>query len=108
MMMADGFGADAQDFESAFTAEVSYATPKIDVRAAVFREERILLVQEISDHGQWSLPGGWPDVNQSASKCVAGEAWEESGFEVMPRKLAAVYGQAQHPHPPHFLSISTR
>jgi ADP-ribose pyrophosphatase YjhB (NUDIX family) len=102
LIMADGFGADARLLEKAFAAEVSYATPKIDVRAAVFREGRILLVREIEDQGRWSLPGGWADVNQSASECVVREVREESGFEVAVRELAAVYDQARHPHPPQY------
>ena len=57
-----------------------YPTPKVDVRGAVFREDRILLVREVSD-GRWTLPGGWADVNQSARQCVEREISEESGFQ---------------------------
>jgi hypothetical protein len=39
--------------------EAGPATPKVDVRAAVFGEEKILLVRE-PDDGGWSLPGGGP------------------------------------------------
>src|SRR6516225_4615084 len=69
-----------------FDQDVGYPTPKIDVRAAVFRDQRILLVREISD-GCWTLPGGWADVNQSARECVEREVKEESGFEVRALKL---------------------
>ncbi len=48
------------------------------------------------------LPGGWADVNRTASECVAREVREGSGFEVAVRELAAVYDQARHPHPPQF------
>lgn len=40
-----------------------YATPKVDVRGAVFREERILLVRELIDNC-WTMPGGWTDVDE--------------------------------------------
>ena len=44
-------------------AEKGYATPKVEVRGAVFRDSRILMVRERSD-GLWTLPGGWADVNR--------------------------------------------
>jgi ADP-ribose pyrophosphatase YjhB (NUDIX family) len=76
-----------------------YATPKVDVRAACFRNGEVLLVQESSD-GLWSLPGGWADVNVSPTEAVIREVWEESGFRVSVRKLAAVLDRNKHPHPP--------
>ena len=48
------------------------ATPKVDVRAVVFREERILLVKEPNEAG-WSVPGGWADVGESPSEAAARE-----------------------------------
>src|SRR5271167_4076252 len=42
-----------------------YATPKVDVRGAVFDDgERVLLMQEKAD-GRWSLPGGWADPGEA-------------------------------------------
>ena len=70
--------------------------PKVDVRAAVFDDdERILMVRETSDGGRWTLPGGWADVNRTAAQNAAKEALEESGFEVEPLKLAAVWDRAK-------------
>jgi ADP-ribose pyrophosphatase YjhB (NUDIX family) len=65
-------------------------TPKVDVRGAVFRDNRILLVRERSD-GKWTLPGGWGDVNETARQCVEKEIQQESGFTAKATKLAAVY-----------------
>jgi hypothetical protein len=60
--------------------ETGPATPKVDVRAAVFRDaSRILLVKE-PDDGGWSLPGGWADVGESASEAAVREVREESGY----------------------------
>ena len=64
-----------------FAAQSGYATPKVDVRAAVFRDRKVLLVQERSD-GLWTLPGGWADVNDSPSEAVEKEVVQESGFKV--------------------------
>ena len=85
--------------------EKGYATPKVDVRGAAFVDGRVLMVRERSD-GRWTLPGGWADVNQSASQCVIREIAEESGFKAEVRKLAAVYDYHTSAHPPrHFDSI---
>ena len=46
-----------------FCNETGYQTPKIDTRAAVFIDGKILLVHE--NNGTWCLPGGWCDVDQS-------------------------------------------
>ncbi len=73
-----------------FRLQPGYATPKIDVRGAVIRDGKILLVQERSDGG-WTLPGGWGDVGETPSGVVKREVWEESGFEVRVDKLVAVY-----------------
>jgi ADP-ribose pyrophosphatase YjhB (NUDIX family) len=70
----------------------------VDVRAAVFREGRILLVKESGEVG-WSLPGGWADVGESASDAAARETLEESGYRVKPVRLLAAYDRDRHGHP---------
>lgn len=73
-----------------FSMEIGYVTPKIDVRGAVVRDGKILLVQERIDN-KWSMPGGWADLGEAPSEMVIREVWEESGFEVRVDKLIAVY-----------------
>jgi ADP-ribose pyrophosphatase YjhB (NUDIX family) len=73
-----------------FLIQPGYATPKVDVRGAVVRDGKILLVQERSD-GRWCMPGGWADVGELPSEMVAREVWEESGFQVVARKVVGVY-----------------
>ncbi|MHB0914869.1 MAG: NUDIX hydrolase [Thermoleophilia bacterium] len=73
-----------------FSVQPGYATAKIDVRGAVIRDGRIMLVQERRDQC-WCMPGGWADVGDLPSAMVAREVWEESGFEVEPRKVLAVF-----------------
>ena len=65
MMMADISNKPVEQVEGLFCNEVGYQTPKIDTRAAIFKEDKILLVQE--KNGTWSLPGGWCDVNVSVA-----------------------------------------
>jgi ADP-ribose pyrophosphatase YjhB (NUDIX family) len=73
-----------------FRAQVGYATPRVDVRGAVFCQDRLLLVQERSDGG-WTLPGGWADVGDVPSQAAEREVWEEAGFRVKACKLIGVY-----------------
>jgi ADP-ribose pyrophosphatase YjhB (NUDIX family) len=73
-----------------FRVQPGYATPKVDVRGAACLDGKILLVQERVD-GRWCLPGGWADVGELPSDMVAREVWEESGFEVVARKVVGVY-----------------
>ncbi len=80
-------------------AEPGYVTPKVDVRAAVFDGDRVLLVREVSD-GRWSLPGGWADVGESPAEVAAREVREEAGLEVRVARLLAVLDKCKHPHPP--------
>jgi ADP-ribose pyrophosphatase YjhB (NUDIX family) len=98
-MLAEQAGAKTEDVLDLFSREKDYATPKVDVRGAVFKDSKILLVKERSD-GKWSLPGGWADVGESPSESVEREVWEESGFQVKARRLAAVYDRDKHPHKP--------
>ncbi len=101
MMAAKFSGMSSAKLVDLFACEVGYATPKIDVRAAVFSDKGILLVRERSD-GAWTLPGGWADVGDSPSLAAIREVKEESGFDVVARKLAAVYDRddERHRHPP--------
>jgi len=100
-LMAEQSGTAVETFRHLFTQQDGYATPKVDARAAVFRDGKILLVQEASD-GQWTLPGGWADVNDSPRDAVERELVEESGFIGKATNLAAVYDRAKHPHTPPF------
>lgn len=86
------------------SSDEGYMTPKVDVRAAVFSEDHILLVRECSD-GLWTLPGGWVDPGEAPSEAAERETREESGYEVRAAKLAAVYDRDQHGHPPLVYSI---
>lgn len=88
--------AQARNF---WQGESGYATPKVDVRGAIFRDAQVLLVRERSD-GRWTLPGGWVDVNDAPSEAVTREVLEESGYQVRPVKLAALVDKNRHPHPP--------
>lgn len=92
--------ANAESLVEEFQRNFGYATPKVDVRAAVFHNDRVLLVKERSDNG-WTLPGGWADIGDSPSAAALREIREESGYEATVKKLAAVYDRELHDHPPY-------
>ncbi len=103
-LIARGSDEESAALLEIFRQESGYATPKVDVRAAVFSEGRVLLVREISD-GAWTLPGGWADVNESAAESVVREVTEESGYQARAVKLAAVYDYRKRNRPHHLDSI---
>lgn len=94
-MMAEASDIQAFRWMEVFQRETGYATPKVDVRGAVFKDGKVLLARELDD-GCWSLPGGWADVNDSPSQAVIREVREETGYEVRCTKLAAVLDRDLH------------
>ena len=98
-LLAAGDAALAARLHALWAPESGYVTPKVEVRGAVFREGRVLLVRERAD-GLWTLPGGWADVNESPSEAVQKEVEQESGFRCRAVKLAALYDRNRHGHPP--------
>jgi ADP-ribose pyrophosphatase YjhB (NUDIX family) len=88
----------ADAVRQAWFVEDGYATPKVDVRGAIFRDNRVLLVRERVD-GRWTVPGGWADVNDSPSSAILKEIEQESGFTARVLKLAAIYDRNKRNHP---------
>ena len=86
-----------------FCGETGYQTPKLDSRGAVFRDGKILLVQE--NDGKWSLPGGWVDANLSVSENVIKEVKEEAGLDVTADKIIAVQDRKKHNPEIHAFNI---
>ncbi|EMC21104.1 TPA: NUDIX hydrolase N-terminal domain-containing protein [Streptococcus mutans] len=93
----------AQKVENLFASETGYQTPKIDTRAAIFKENKILLVQEAN--GTWALPGGWCDVDQSVKENTIKEVKEEAGLNVVLDKVIAVQDRDKHNQPPYAYKI---
>ena len=88
----------AEAVRQAWFVEDGYATPKVDVRGAIFRDNRVLLVRERVD-GKWTVPGGWADVNDAPSSAILKEIEQESGFTARVLKLAAIYDRNKRNHP---------
>ena len=86
-----------------FCNEAGYQTPKLDTRAAVFKDRKILLVRE--NNGKWSLPGGWVDVNVSVGENAVKEVKEESGLDVRAERIIAVQDRNKHNLPVYAYGI---
>ncbi|MCY3574306.1 MAG: NUDIX hydrolase N-terminal domain-containing protein [Chloroflexi bacterium] len=97
-MLADAAQADAAEVALMLAADDGYITPKVDVRGAVFQDDKVLLVREAVD-GLWTLPGGWADVGDAPSEAVEREIREESGYETRAVKLLALEDRRRR-HPP--------
>jgi len=86
-----------------FCNESGYQTPKLDTRASIFENGKILLVRE--NNGKWSLPGGWCDVNVSVGENTVKEVKEESGLDVVADRIIAVQDRAKHNLPVYAYGI---
>lgn len=93
-MLSNQTGLQVEQVQDLFCNETGYQTPKLDTRAAIFREDKILLVRERND--TWSLPGGWVDVNQSVKENTIKEVKEEAGLDVTADLVIAVQDREKH------------
>lgn len=101
-LLADSSTLSAGEICEWSREEFGYATPKVDVRAFILREGKVLLIREDMDGGRWTLPGGWADVNDTPSEAVIREVEEESGYIVETRRLLAVLDREKQGHVPPF------
>jgi ADP-ribose pyrophosphatase YjhB (NUDIX family) len=99
-MLAVGSGSTPDEMLQLLSAETGYATPKIDVRGAVFQDDALLFVRERADGNRWTLPGGWADVGDTPSRNVEREVFEESGYQTRAVKVLAILDRRHHGHVP--------
>ena len=86
---------DHKKIRELFASETGYQTPKVYIRASVFKDNKILMVKEKVD-GAWALPGGWADVNSSVSESAIRECNEEAGALVKPKRIVAIHMGNKH------------
>lgn len=93
-----GFGTETINI--LFPQAQDYPTAKVDVRGILLSEDnKILLARESAD-GKWSLPGGWADIGYTPKEVITKEFKEETGLDIVPDRLLAVFDKKMHPHPP--------
>lgn len=98
-ILAQQTGLPVQKVTGLFCNETGFQTPKLDTRAAIFQDNRILLVKERD--GRWSLPGGWVDVMESIRSNTIKEVKEEAGLDVEPERIIALQDRNVH-NPPSY------
>ena len=86
-----------------FCSDICYQTPKVDTRAAIFRDGKILLVRE--NDGLWSIPGGWCEYNLAPADNAVKEAREEAGVDISVKKLIAVHDKDKHNPRPYLFGV---
>ena len=96
-MIEEKSNLNLEKVKDLFCNETGYQTPKIDTRAAIFKDNKILLVHE--NNGTWSLPGGWCDVLESVKSNTIKEVKEEAGIDVKATKIIAVQDRNKHNRP---------
>ncbi|MFJ8354355.1 NUDIX hydrolase N-terminal domain-containing protein [Bacillus paramycoides] len=94
-MMSHYTKTDWEVVEKLFASETGYQTPKVDIRAVVFQNDKLLFVKEKSD-GRWALPGGWADVGYTPTEVATKEVLEETGYEVDHFRLLAIFDKEKH------------
>ena len=67
-----------------------YPTPKVDVRALIQKDEKILLVED-SLTKEWSLPGGYAEIGLTPRENIKKEVLEETGLLVEVKELRAIF-----------------
>ena len=82
-----------------FCNETGFQTPKLDTRAAIFKDDKILLVEE--NDGTWSMPGGWVDVMETVKSNTVKEVKEEAGLDVEAVRVIALHDRNLHNQPPY-------
>lgn len=93
-MLSEASGLPTEKVKEILCNEVGFQTPKLDCRAAIFKGDKILLVQE--NNKTWSLPGGWVDVDQSVKQNTIKEVKEEAGLDVTADRVIAVQDREKH------------
>lgn len=102
-MMAARTDIPLEKVTGLFCGDEGYQTPKVDTRAAIFDDGKILLVCENS--GKWSMPGGWCEYNMSPAENTVKEAKEEAGLDVVVQRVISVQDRDKHNQPPYACGI---
>lgn len=101
-IMAMKTGLSFEKVKGLFCNETGYQTPKLETRAVIFKENKILLVKE---KGKWALPGGWMDYNETVASNTIKEVKEEAGLDVVPVKIISVQNRNMHNYPKYAYEI---
>lgn len=96
-IIAEKSDLNLEKVKDLFCNEKGYQTPKIDTRAVIFKDNKILLTHE--NNGTWALPGGWCEVLESVGSNTIKEVKEETGLDVETVKVISIQDRNKHNKP---------
>ena len=81
--------------------EFGHVTPKVGAGAAIFDDDGRVLLMERADGGDWCLPAGYTDPNESPTETAIRETREETGLEIEVIDLVGLYTREPSNVDPH-------
>ena len=78
-----------EEIKALTTIGEGHPTPKVDVRAYIKKDGKVLLIEDKRTK-EWSLPGGFAEIGLSPEENVRKEVYEETGLTVETTQLRAV------------------
>nr|WP_224732634.1 NUDIX hydrolase N-terminal domain-containing protein [Francisella sp. SYW-9] len=67
-----------------------YPTPQPGVRVVIFKDNKLLMAQDVDTPGEWTIPGGWCDIDLSPVETCVKEVKEETGYDIEVTKFLAL------------------
>ena len=67
-----------------------YPTPQPGVRVVIIKDNKLLMAQDVDTPNEWTIPGGWCDIDLSPVETAIKEVKEETGFDIRVTKLLAL------------------
>lgn len=67
-----------------------YPTPQPGVRVVTIKDNKLLMAQDVDTPGEWTLPGGWCDIDLSPVQTCIKEVKEETGYDIIVNRLLAL------------------
>jgi 8-oxo-dGTP pyrophosphatase MutT (NUDIX family) len=83
-------GRPRDEVLAVYRDNLEHFSPLVGAEAAVFRDDRILLIQR-TDNGLWAMPGGLVDVGETIAEGAVRELWEEAGVRGSAIRLVGIW-----------------
>lgn len=78
------------------STDMGYQTPKMDARAWIIKNDKVLLVKG-KDTNQWALLGGYAEIGLSPIENCVKEVYEETGFKARVTGIKGIFDTDKRP-----------
>jgi ADP-ribose pyrophosphatase YjhB (NUDIX family) len=82
--------ASPDDVIAAYQGNMNHISPLIGAEAAVFKDDRLLLIKR-HDNKLWAVPGGKVDVGETLKEAALRELKEETGLSGRIKRLLGIF-----------------